>query len=814
MLLKKIKLSNIRSYDEEEISFPEGSTLLSGDIGAGKSSLLLAVEFALFGTSRPDLPAEALLRKGSSQGYVELEFKINELDVSIKRTLKKEKDAIKQMAGHIIVNNQKKELTAVELKAEIISLLGYPEDMLTKNKNYIYRYTVYCPQEEMRYILQENSELRLDSLRKIFNVDKYKNIRENLQFILKKMRVEILVLTTTIEPMPAIKEEIKAVEHEENNEKIELSILDPQLLELSAHLKTLNKELVELELEQKNIQELIQKKRTNDLLLRDFQKKREKLLLNLAEIRERTSHYHQEEVESRLKHLEEEKNIVITKRGQILANLQNLQKKIKELQEESSLLQKKIGSAEEKQRQKEGFLTTISKEEEIRQKDQQLKQMLDSLMQIIVQNETILSEAQRVKEEILYLNECPTCLQDVDEGYKLKVIEKENLKIEQAIKLGQESKEKKNEVLRQKGESEEKLKEISLFKSQLAKIGAEIEQIEERKERLLVIRGQLLHAVQENNSLMKILDGLNEQNINNLITKIKELHGIQQLFIYQIEWKKQDEQLQYEIQHAENQLGLVLNALKNYEQKIIASEGESDLNQGLDNDISAIIISKIYRQLEEKKRKISIVIEEEKKLSVLQAQLATRLTHNQKQKEKLTAELHRLQEQNSRLIRLQEMYHWLEEYFLKLTYSLEKQVMLQIHYSFNSFFQEWFSILIDDEEVTSRIDDTFTPVIEQNGYEISFSNLSGGEKTSAALAYRLALNRVINDVVHDIKTKDLLILDEPTDGFSSEQLDKVREVLDKLGLKQMLIVSHESKIESFVENVIRIGKNEQVSRVV
>ena len=814
MLLKKIKLSNIRSYDEEEISFPEGSTLLSGDIGAGKSSLLLAVEFALFGTSRPDLPAEALLRKGSSQGYVELEFKINELDVSIKRTLKKEKDAIKQMAGHIIVNNQKKELTAVELKAEIISLLGYPEDMLTKNKNYIYRYTVYCPQEEMRYILQENPELRLDSLRKIFNVDKYKNIRENLQLILKKMRVGILVLTTTIEPMPAIKEEIKAVEHEENNEKIELSILNPQLLELSAHLKTLNKELVELELEQKNIQELIQKKRTNDLLLRDFQKKREKLLLNLAEIRERISHYHQEEVESRLKHLEEEKNIVITKRGQILANLQNLQKKIKELQEESSLLQKKIGSAEEKQRQKEGFLTAISKEEEIRQKDQQLKQMLDSLMQIIVQNETILSEAQRVKEEILYLNECPTCLQDVDEGYKLKVIEKENLKIEQAIKLGQESKEKKNEVLRQKGESEEKLKEISLFKSQLAKIGAEIEQIEERKERLLVIREQLLHAVQENNYLMKALEGLNEENINNLVTKIKELHGIQQLFIYQIEWKKQDEQLQYEIQHAENQLGLVLNALKNYEQKIIASEGESDLNQGLDNDISAIIISKIYRQLEEKKRKISIVIEEEKKLSVLQAQLATRLTHNQKQKEKLTAELHRLQEQNSRLIRLQEMYHWLEEYFLKLTYSLEKQVMLQIHYSFNSFFQEWFSILIDDEEVTSRIDDTFTPVIEQNGYEISFSNLSGGEKTSAALAYRLALNRVINDVVHDIKTKDLLILDEPTDGFSSEQLDKVREVLDKLGLKQMLIVSHESKIESFVENVIRIGKNEQVSRVV
>jgi exonuclease SbcC len=65
-----------------------------------------------------------------------------------------------------------------------------------------------------------------------------------------------------------------------------------------------------------------------------------------------------------------------------------------------------------------------------------------------------------------------------------------------------------------------------------------------------------------------------------------------------------------------------------------------------------------------------------------------------------------------------------------------------------------------------------------------------------------------------IKTKDLLILDEPTDGFSSEQLDKVRNVLDELNMKQTIIVSHEAKIESFVDHVIRIHKNEHVSRVV
>ena len=93
-------------------------------------------------------------------------------------------------------------------------------------------------------------------------------------------------------------------------------------------------------------------------------------------------------------------------------------------------------------------------------------------------------------------------------------------------------------------------------------------------------------------------------------------------------------------------------------------------------------------------------------------------------------------------------------------------------------------------------------------------NLSGGEKTACSLAYRLALNKVINDLISRIKTKDLIILDEPTDGFSAEQLDRVRDVLKQLNMKQIIIVSHEGKIESFVDNVIRIQKQEHISVVV
>jgi len=164
--------------------------------------------------------------------------------------------------------------------------------------------------------------------------------------------------------------------------------------------------------------------------------------------------------------------------------------------------------------------------------------------------------------------------------------------------------------------------------------------------------------------------------------------------------------------------------------------------------------------------------------------------------------------------KLKELNSWLDDNFMDLMVKMEKQVMLKVYTEFNGLFTKWFDILLEDEELNAQLDDEFRPVIEQNGYETDINNLSGGEKTALALAYRLALNKVINDVVETIKTKDIIILDEPTDGFSTEQLDKMRDVLEQLEIKQTIIVSHESKIESFVEKVLRVSKNEHLSTIV
>jgi exonuclease SbcC len=212
------------------------------------------------------------------------------------------------------------------------------------------------------------------------------------------------------------------------------------------------------------------------------------------------------------------------------------------------------------------------------------------------------------------------------------------------------------------------------------------------------------------------------------------------------------------------------------------------------------------------KAQFDIALAEEKKLDIEKVKI-------EKEKDSLNRIIKNLEEEVSKktnaknkLNYLIELQNWLENYFVNLMNTMEKHVMLQVYREFNELFKTWFNVLIEDETISVRLDDEFTPVIEQNGYETYVENLSGGEKTAVALSYRLALNKVINDIVSGIKTKDILMLDEPTDGFSSEQLDKVRDVLDQLNMQQVVVVSHETKIESFVDKVIKIGKEEHASK--
>src|SRR3989344_6050102 len=188
MIFKNIRLKNIRSYKETEIKFPEGAVLLAGDVGSGKTTVLLAIEYALFGL-QPGQRGSSLLSNSEEYGEVSLEIDIDGIKVVIDRGLKRNAKSINQDFAAITINDIRFESSVTEVKQKIIELLNYPMDFVRKN-NLVYRYTVYTPQEEMKQIIIEDTEVRLDVLRHVFGIDKYKRIQDNAQRIIMWIREE------------------------------------------------------------------------------------------------------------------------------------------------------------------------------------------------------------------------------------------------------------------------------------------------------------------------------------------------------------------------------------------------------------------------------------------------------------------------------------------------------------------------------------------------------------------------------------------------------------------------------------------------
>ncbi len=680
MIIKELKLNNIRSYSDSLISIPEGSTLLSGNIGSGKSSILLAIDFALFGLRQRELSGNGLLRNGEDSGSVELEFEIEENSIKIKRTLKRANKSVSQDTGFLFINGKKESLSAIELKERILNILGYPKILLTKSKNLIFRYTVYTPQEEMREILTGDQDMRLDTLRKVFGIDKYKRIKENSRIILSNLRETKREIEGRISDLDRRVEEKnnKIKEREEIN--VRLKELAPKIEEVKDEIKKKKEEIKEIE---EKIEILNNIKREFSVNQNSIISKKERISKN------------KNELNSILKFIIENKNLEIPDYGP-------LRKKVQEKEVEISILEKEALD-----------LSLSIRESNVKKKS----------------SEELISK-------INSLDICPVCKQEVNENHKHFIKETE-----------------KNVII----DSEDKIKRANekeaLLRGSLKTLKEEVENLkgEERNIQLKIFQKSRLEEKvesknkieRENTELEKEILALEESN-NNLEIKIESLSKINYAFV------------------------------KSEFESILLLEKELE-------------IEKISHEKEI--RRISIDVEK------IELEIKNKL----KEKESLT--------------RLNKIIFFINEHFSDLMDNMEKKVMLKVHSDFDAFFQKWFFMLVDDEILNVKLDESFAPVIEQQGHDIDYAYLSGGERTAAALAYRLAINQAISKIITKVKTKDLIILDEPTDGFSSEQLDKMKYVIDELEARQIIIVSHDPKIESFVDNVIRIEKQNGITRI-
>ncbi len=675
MILKKISLNNIRSYEQQEIEFSEGSVLLSGDIGSGKTSILLAIEFALFGL-QPGQRGSALLRNGAKEGGASIEFEVGGKNILIERTIKRGK-TISQDYAAITIDGEKQEISVTELKNRVLELLNYPKEF-SKKQNLLYRFTVYTPQEEMKEIILQDSETRINTLRHIFEIDKYKRILENASILALKLREEKRVKEAMILALEQDKLNLVAKKEELGFKHQNLSLVETELITKKKATKKI----------QEQIQEVL--------------KKRDEKLKFQQEI-------------------EKTKLLISTKNSLILEN----KKIIEQLKSQiSEVIRANKDFDISKTEQINKTIALLKKEK--RELENHILEIKTQINSLTIKNQ----EDEKIKDRLTHIEVCPTCLQDVNSTYKNNVLTKINTT---RIKNLQ------------------KIDELILQESKISNETAELEKKISLNEKQL----------QEINILKIKMQGVEEKQ-----KRIQEIEKSNILFNKDVEM-------------LENQSSLLKSSiLKLNKFDNLYNEKQSHLEESMKQE-----------------KAIEIKIAELKKEIFLYSKQIDELAEKIKQ-----AEL--IKEQVNYLIDLES---WVSKEFVLLVSSIEKNIMNKLKSEFSALFSEWFSMLVSDTFNVS-LDDSFTPVVEFQDYVIDYTYLSGGERTAIALAYRLALNQVLNSLLSNIKTKGFIILDEPTDGFSDQQIDKMRNVLAQLNADQLIIVSHEQKMESFVDKVIKLRK--------
>jgi len=682
LIIKKIKLNNIRSYANQEINFPIGSTLLAGNVGSGKSTILMSIDFALFGLQKGNITGSSLLRNDADKGQVELELEIEDKNVIIKRGLKREGDKILQDSGSLTVNNEKQELTATEIKQKILELLNYPRELLTKSKAIIYRYTVYTPQEEMKSILSAEKDVRLDVLRKIFGIDKYKRIKENSKIfvsMLKEKKKEFQGMISDLKEKESLSSEFK---NKILVTKEKINIITPKLNLINSLIETKKQKIKNIEENIKKLNSLKQELKLNE---NNTKNKSELKIKNLNEINN---------LKGEISLFKEEKFDAVSIRNEI-----------------------------------------IEKENKTKKIENEIKNLSVKISELKINKKN----SESMKEEISKLNTCPTCKQNVKEEHKNNIKNEEDEKI-----ISYES-------------------ELEVFTKNM--------------------------EVKENEfmNIKKDLDFLNKKE--------------QEFNVYRLRLENTNEK--------KKRLDLLVKDVGNLEQELsLLSVINTKLNTEINN------YDNIDKEYNEIRKEFDENLIEQRKTEIEKISFEKELENINNNLLALEKEILNKLNAREKLEKHTQLQNWFDMDFSNLLENMEKQIMFKIYHDFNSLFQKWFSMLIDNENLVIKLDNEFSPLIQQNNHDIDYEFISGGERTAAALSYRLALNQVINNLITNIRTKDLLILDEPTDGFSSEQLDRIRLVLDELNIKQTIIVSHDPKIESFVDNVIRLNKKDHITEIV
>ena len=854
--LKYIELNNIRSFKYAKIDFSDGTTLVRGDNGAGKSTVGgYGIEFALLGLS--NVSGHSLLREGEQKGSIKLVFVICEREIKITRELHRNTNSSVDNKKCIIEDeNGYRSVSPKDLKGYVLTLLNYRESYSPTAKCDMYRFSIFTPQEEMSSILSMKSDDRLQTLRKAFGIEKYRNAHDNANEIKKQIKKKIKELDIRSEKLYEHKTNLGKERDEYSDDEQECKHIEEQKESYRKNLTELNNNKNVLETEREPFNQ--SKGKASGLIerIKDKQKDigKHNKLINDSKI-------HIEEID---KECEKLSNI------EFLSNIELIsepisepisERYISELQDEINKLTNKKMELNHKRRsfdQSKGKASGIIERIKDKQKD------------IGKHNKSINDSKIHIEEIDKYCEKLRVDLK-VELKVELKVDSHANTSIEELVQEKNKYNELINKCNKDKGKIEsiitsyDNIKDKGIcticgqnvdrekFQNKIEENKKELEYIEsnitEYNKKILYIN-QLIGTVEKYNSSQKEINIYNKQKIGyekiikdseEAIISIKEeINSLNDTYKSLSEESIEYEKLSEEIDSIDKTIIFTTNLISKIEryngiqgrvelynkqkigyEKIIKDSEEAIIS--IKDEINSL--NDTYKSLSKESTKFDNISNKinqlnnkitdiTNKLYGADRNLSTKEGDMRRRKEyieKLAKDVKDEQEYANMSNSLGEYATWLEQYFMPVVKEIEDKMFIHTKHQFDQYLQRWFNLLMENDSMIVSVDEKFTPVIKYNGYGRDINDLSGGEKAGIAFAYRLALNKLVSRKTGS--KLNLLILDEPTYGLSDKRLAKFGDIIRELGYRQIILISHEKQLESVADRIIEIVNKDGESKV-
>jgi len=691
MKIEIVQLENIRSHVKSTVPFARGFNCLVGGLGCGKSSILYAIDFALFGEPI-GRSYDYLLREDADNGKVTAQFFQNGKSYKISRGLKRrgkgisqDFDELKLFEDENLIASVKSDAVAEQLKA----VTGLDKEL--------FREIVWVRQEHLKELLDATPRERQKRLDELFGLSDYEAAWSNLAGYQREYEGE----RRAYEKDPDVVG-MEKLNTEYNRTVEEFSLIEIELQETAKGLNESKKSLEEADLKLRKLEEV-------KLLLEELKRKETQALANLTNVEDSSA--------SLAEKIEEKKTT------------------IENLKQRSNTMEMQIESYRADLKE-----NGISPDQPIEALRRHLTTFDDQISSLKGEQEAVLRgirEDQKRSSQLSAENRCPLCLQPLTEEYKDGLMQR----------IQEEDSERQRTV------------------SQLQR---DIEEAQRIKNKANVILSDLQMLTPRIEELKTRIDAESQA----LAELSKEFEEKQRL---------------------EKEIRMQLETVRGEISRLDVSELEAARNRREQAFRQYYMLDSELRTKENRKK-----------------ELVKRLDETKERVDQAQRKIERME----RIVKVIEIIGGIRDAYRSIQPKLRGEFVRVLR----NFIQQVLDSLMGEEGplINVLIDETYTPYVKtESGVEREVSNLSGGERTLLAFAYRLGLGQLImqSRTGHGLS---MLLLDEPTESLGREDgsIDRLAEAISRFkAIEQIIAVTHSEAFAEKAEHVIRLEKEAGISKV-